>query len=567
MTGVAAEKAWIQLCGPESSPRPPAPDRREYLRTDGSRRWLELSNEPDPGCEHLALPVPVSEVRWFGLIPESTARRLPRGVILQGTDGRQRIRVSEVVATEPTTFNRTPLPLAIPLFSQLNPRTFGLEERAEGVLTEDRLQLSCAPGRQPAGIVLKNDGARLPEAIESSLVLGYQADSEFGVGYADGQTYSLDDPYRLGELAGLPSDSINLSAAPFPLPASDLGGKSGSATIAFTLMCPKAGGSLSLSTLQLSAEPVVEVPPRSIWIWQPSEWLEHPELLLEELATLSTPVVYVSVPIEHDQVTHAESLGRFIAAAHARGIKVWAVEGDPHAVLPDGQAVFAERARALSRFNADQPSAQRLDGVQYDIEPYLLPDFSLHTDDWLVAYVQTIATLNTVLDVPLEIAVPFWWSSLELHEGSLLDALAPHIQSLNVMNYRTDPEQLQLFAEPFLAWGVEHDVGVRIALEAGPIPDEQRWHFKMSGEAKIGSRLWHLSINGEQLLVLLREPVVVAEGTGYRYVRQSHLDGSRLTFRGDRVRMNRIMAKLESLWRAWPSFTGLALHEYRLHGE
>ena len=334
--------------------------------------------------------------------------------------------------------------------------------------------------------------------------------------------------------------------------------------VSFTIMCPDAGGRLLLSDLHLVSNARSAMPPRSIWIWRPSEWLQQPAALLAELAALSTPVVYISVLIDDDGVEHADAMASFIGMADAQGIDVWAVEGDPHAVLPEGRAAFAKRASALARFNASQPSERRLRGVQYDIEPYLLPAFALHTNDWLAAYVQTIAVLNERLDIPLEVAVPFWWSALELDGRPVLEALAPHLQSLNVMNYRTDPVQLQRFAEPFLTWGALHEVAVRIALEAGPIQDETRWHFRAAESAAGGSLLWHVRLGEAHLLVLLDEPGSLPEGTGYQLIRQSGFAGSKLTFNEDRSRMDQLMAELERLWSAWPSFAGLALHEYRL---
>lgn len=570
--GLAAETAWIQLCGPDTAEGTAkrrtvgAIRAREYLQIDGSRRWLELADQPDPRCDSLQISTGVDGVRWFGLISETKAMRLPRGVILQGVETDERVQISEVVVSDPPVARQIPLPLETDLFSRLHSRAYGVEERAQVNLTVDSLQLNCAPGERPAGVVLRNDGARLPAGVEVSLELDYSANATFGVGYAHGAQHALDNPQQIGYLSPSPAESENNDGVKFPLPGPvvkvpDPGARS---TFALTLMCPRTGGSVSLSSLNLGIGQSGEQPPRSIWIWRPSEWLESPERLLAELETLSTPVIYISVPIdEGGQVTDAEALARFVGAASVRGIRVWAVEGDPHAVLPEGRMAFVRRAQTLERFNAGQPPSRRLNGVQYDIEPYLLADFALHTSDWLQAYVRTIAALDDVLQVPLEVAVPFWWPALKLNERPLLDALAPHVQSLNVMNYRTDPEQLQQFAEPFLAWGVAHDVEVRIALEAGPIRDEQRWHYLADDKGE----LWHLQLADEHLLLLFAAPAALETGSGYRFFRQSQLPGSRLTFKDARPRMDRLMVELESLWSAWPSFAGLALHEYRLQGE
>ena len=558
---LAAEEAWIELCGSDAEA---VEQQRQYLSVDGSSRWLRIVDEPTAGCESRSLgSVGVRELTarplWFGLIPTAKASRLHRGVVLQGLLNDERLQVSEVEVSQPGPDARLPLPLATNLIARLHPTTYGVEERAALAVEEGALLLHCRAGAKPAGLVLRNDGARLPAPIALDLSLDYQADDGFRVGYADGLQHPLSDPAQLGHL---PQSQV---AAEYRLPGGDgNNSKAVDATFAVTLMCPNSGGHLLLAQLQLATKSKRIPPPRSNWIWRPSEWLQQPDQLLTELESLQTTIAYVSVPIDAGQVVQGERLSEFVSAANQRGIEIWAVEGDPHAVLPDGQAVFAERARALAAYNAAQPDESRLHGVQYDIEPYLLPEFALHTNDWLEAYVETIAMLDGLLDVPLEIAVPFWWSALMVNNTLLLNALGEHVQSVNVMNYRTERDQLQQFAEPFLAWGAERGVEVRVALEAGPIVDEQRWHFQRAENQNAARRLWHLELGDEQLLLLLAQPVKIPFAQGYQRVRQSTFPSERLTFRNERSRMEKVMDELEPLWSAWPSFAGLALHEYRM---
>lgn len=548
--------AWIELCEGDLRHLMLAAPDREYLRSDGSRRWLRVTEAADPTCIGKAINVPAHAVRWLGLIPAAKADWLGRGVILQGPEANDGFRISEVVVREPASINRRPLPLQAPLLTDLHPRLYGQEERAS-LSRETGLTLNCATGRLPAGLVLSNEGARLPAAIALDVSLAFRADAAFTIGFADGRRHRLDAPLPLG---GLEPASV---AVRHPLPPADPTMPTDRGLVAFTLMCPAAGGRLALTELQLQPRTIAEAPDRSVWIWRPAEWLENPDALLGELLALGTRIAYISVPIEDGQVIHAEALADFIGAADALGLEIWAVEGDPHAVLPDGRASFVRRAAALAAFNERQPQARRLQGVQYDIEPYLLPDFALDTEAWLAAYVATIAALDAELDVPLEVAVPFWWAPLQLEGQPFLNALAPHVQGLNVMNYRTDPLLLQHFAEPYLAWGAASNVPVRIALEAGPIQDEVRRHFTAADQSGEPGTLWHLELAGEHVLVLLEGPAAVPDARGFQQTRQSTFTGDRLTFQDDRVRMDQVMGELELLWTAWPSFAGLALHEYR----
>ncbi len=550
--------SWLRFC--DSAPGVDPTRVREYLSIDGSRRFLSLADNPDLACANVELEAPVTQVRWFARISREKAAALGRGVILQGLEDAEGVRISEVIVSDSENAGKAALPLKTNLLSALNGRVYGVEGRARLTPTGTGLILECREGEHPAGVVLRNDRARLPSGVPLELMLTAQASEPFGIGYADGINHALAAPKRLGALrVSATADPQTFSLA---APADSI---AATPDVAFTLQCPKQASSLTLSTLELSTAHAGPAPARSIWIWRPSEWRDNAEALLEELDVLDTPVVYVSVPLtssasDHLSVANADALADFIARAAARNIRVWAVEGDPHAVLPEGQEHFLRRAKALDAYNAAQDEKRRLAGVQYDIEPYLLPEFALDQDAWLRAYVETIARLKAELEVPLEVAVPFWWAELSTGGAALLDQLAPHVDGVNVMNYRTDPVLLQQFAEPFLAWGTTSGVAVRIALEAGPIASEDRWHYRR--DASGGLR--KLTLAGEPVLVLLDSPQASPSGLALSLSHQSQLDGSQITFKGDLQKMQAVMADLEILWRAWPSFAGLALHEYRL---
>jgi hypothetical protein len=154
--------------------------------------------------------------------------------------------------------------------------------------------------------------------------------------------------------------------------------------------------------------------------------------------------------------------------------------------------------------------------------------------------------------------VPFWWSGQPYRGGSLLDALAPHVDAVAVMNYRTDPARIRESAEPFLAWGARHRRSVRIALEAGPIDDEVVRHYR---PAKSGE-LWLIELGGQPVLALLDKPAAVSTGRAFAFSHQTGAPGGAVTFRGKTRELVALTAQLEAEWAAWPGFAGVALHEF-----
>jgi hypothetical protein len=112
--------------------------------------------------------------------------------------------------------------------------------------------------------------------------------------------------------------------------------------------------------------------------------------------------------------------------------------------------------------------------VQFDIEPYLIAGYSMSEDLWNDAYVATIQQLKDAAATRVELAVPFWWLNARVRGERVMDRLAASIDSVAVVDYRTDVESIERLARPWLEWGGGHRRQVRIALEAGSLPNEPR---------------------------------------------------------------------------------------------
>ena len=87
------------------------------------------------------------------------------------------------------------------------------------------------------------------------------------------------------------------------------------------------------------------------------------------------------VTLDGPRVRHPAQLRAFVRKAHAAGIAVTSVEGDPHMVLPKHRATTADRARAFADYNRASRPEERLRAMQFDVEPYLLPDAVLAPAD------------------------------------------------------------------------------------------------------------------------------------------------------------------------------------------
>lgn len=299
----------------------------------------------------------------------------------------------------------------------------------------------------------------------------------------------------------------------------------------------------------------------STWLWDPKLWQnENRTLLWSQLAEAYINRIYISVPIDPaaQKPVCLETLKAFVREAKKRELSVWAVDGDPRAVLNQERQAFAERAAIYKRYNQAVPLEERLDGVQYDIEPYLIPGFDLNPTVGYQAYVETIALIHSQLGMPLEVVLPFWFAHGRSTRDGFLEALAPLIDSVVVMDYRTRPEQIKQLGEPFLNWGERFDKPIQIALEAGTLLDEQHLIYRPAQTGEV----WQLMLNKEPVLVLLNKPAINPFGMSFAYSHQAVVPSSNLTFNQDVLGLVRLLPELQSHFSAWPHYQGLALHQY-----
>ncbi|HMF99466.1 MAG TPA: hypothetical protein VKE96_34435 [Vicinamibacterales bacterium] len=312
----------------------------------------------------------------------------------------------------------------------------------------------------------------------------------------------------------------------------------------------------AVSSNRSSALSEGQPPIRAMWAWRPELWRSEASSLFARASSWNVGVLYVSVQVGADgALVDADRLRAFLRDAGDRRLRVWAVEGDPRAVMEAERTAMVQRARAIRSFNA--AGSPGFDGVQYDIEPYLVPGYALNEEQWNEAYVATIEQLRKAAAMPVEVAVPFWWLNARTADGRVMDRVSAFIESVAVMDYRTDPDTIERLAEPWLDWGEAHKRRIRVALEAGRLPDEPRYHFR---PAPSGTLL-QIKIGDRDALVLVRAPYANRSGAAFRLIRTSTFEASTVTFFGRAGNLRSLLPTLERRFSGYGSFAGIALHE------
>lgn len=538
-----AHAAWLQLC-PATRPASGQPSAT-VTQPDGKLARIVVTGQQLPGCAAVEVRASAAEVE--ALYPLAPAAMPGTTILLQGSlqQGRFVLSGHTFPSVRPAPEPPAPAPLHVNLLARMQARPFGTEDRARATLAGGRLELQCGAGSQPAGVLLAAP-LYLPRA-DLALALQSAGAGRFHVSATDGAHAAADSALAIGRFdAGQPA---RLALPP---------GLDRARWKQFLIACPRQPSSLALASLAL--EPAIERQSRrTTWVWQAADWQRDGAGLVAWARGEQLGELFIAVPQDERGIKNAAALSSFVTHAHAAGIAVWSVDGDPRMVLMQEQRNAVRRAAAYASYNARQPPGARLDGVQFDVEPYRLPGYDSASPEWDSRYLKLAQALRKAVGkLRLELVVPCWWAA----KTPLLDGLAKTADGLVVMNYRTDADEIYGFAVPWLDWAARHGKRVRIALEAGPVAPETQRRYQRTGDGEAGE-LQLVRVGGFNVLMVARRPWVQPGAQSFRLENAVQFDGSATSFGRNRERLHALLPRLERDFGAWPGFGGIVLHQLR----
>jgi hypothetical protein len=291
------------------------------------------------------------------------------------------------------------------------------------------------------------------------------------------------------------------------------------------------------------------------WVWQIAPWLNRPDELVSRAKSHGVNELFLQIRIEKGRVVERARVLSLIEKLSSAGITVHAVEGDPHMAALEGRGHALERAHVLRALGSAAGGA--LKSVQYDIEPYLLPQFDGDPARWWGEWAISVNKLAEVLGQRVSVAVPFWMLGLSGGEAALQKVKASS-SAVVVMAYRTDAAELEEITGKWLDWGSGQGITIRIALENGPLPTEYLRTYTL---AETGTLLVERSSGTDK--VLLFDGIEQGSPTrvAYSLTRETELNPKRISFMNDRKKLTKIMERLRGNLTAWEAFGGLLVHE------
>ncbi|MGE5200705.1 MAG: hypothetical protein ACM3O6_01450 [Acidobacteriota bacterium] len=416
------------------------------------------------------------------------------------------------------------------------PHRLGSSTRAMLSADGEQTVLECAPGDEAAGFALGT--VRVPPLPGMTVRLVHSAEQTFRLVVA--RKGVPEEPQLLAKLKA--ADSATEAHVPLPadLPADT--------PLDFEMLCPAAGGRLSLGEFVLEAKTTVP-PDRAAWVRDVELWQKNPAKVFSHAQRWGITRLYIAVPIGEHGLADPQALAGFIAAAGDRGIAVWALLIDGGEA---GEAGLTRGGRALADFNAGMPAGAQIKGAAIERAPERLWVYVPDPGTEAQRFLTRLQHLKPVLGMPLRAAVPSWFPT----DATVADRMSAVLDSLTVISNRTEVAEVRRSVARFLAWGARHGRRVDVALEVMPFPDEERRSFRRdaAGEA------WLIPLGGSDVLLLLKEHKEGLPGRGFGHGDVTPIPGASRSFAGDHGALRESLGPLGRTLGAWPSFAGFAFH-------
>lgn len=198
--------------------------------------------------------------------------------------------------------------------------------------------------------------------------------------------------------------------------------------------CARAQGVLPASNEPAPQAKKQQATPRALWVWNAGVITQNEarEQLFEFCHTKNISILYVHLGDYLSEKKRDESdakhvtekaLGDFLEAAHAQNLRIEALDGDPSFARTAHHQEALQRLQRTLEYNRAAPVARRLDGFQWDIEPYVLKEFKDETqhDIVLSEFLDIVKSSRDLVLAEKEIggargfwlgfALPFWMDS------------------------------------------------------------------------------------------------------------------------------------------------------------
>jgi len=243
--------------------------------------------------------------------------------------------------------------------------------------------------------------------------------------------------------------------------------------------------------LALAVQPA-RLPQRALWVWHGHPFIESAKAREEFFTFLEAPkgraesrvsVIFLSRMGVEDPAK-VGPIGDLIEEAHRKGIRVDYLCGDAEYVTDKKRKEGLWELNYALTYNRSATASRRFDGIQFDVEPYMLPGWP--SAALRAQYLDFLSVCNAKIkmsgqSLKLGVAIPRWFDAQDLH--GLYKEVLDRVDYVAVMDYVDNSKAFVSDAKNTVAYATEHGKEVWLGAEATELKDEPMATFYQKGNA------------------------------------------------------------------------------------
>ena len=232
---------------------------------------------------------------------------------------------------------------------------------------------------------------------------------------------------------------------------------------------------------------------RAIWMWEEDSWamLKSPAQARDKIAFLKrqgvgTLYLYADAHEGENLIAEQPALyARLIGQLHREGLQVHALLGSwplhtERYILPENRDRALQMVQRVLDYNQQAAPEARFDGINLDIEPHVLDDWSARREQYLQMFLsvsEAWMALKRRMNQTLQIgpAIAFWLDGIRVQHAGVSKPASEHLQDIYdhvvLMDYRDrahGPDGILSHAREELAYARRIGKTVQIGIETSP---------------------------------------------------------------------------------------------------
>ena len=332
-----------------------------------------------------------------------------------------------------------------------------------------------------------------------------------------------------------------------------------------------------------------------MWLWETEKIITNPEeqqKLITFCKTQGIKDLFLQIPYEAKKekgeweiLWDSSKFQPLIAGLHRAKVRVHALDGDPRFALKEWHGRVIAAIQSIIQYNRKVGPQERFDGIRYDNEPYLLPNFAgVQKGDILRQYLSLLKASQSLAkqaNLTFGVDIPFWFDGrnkffepiAEVKGRPVSELIIDIVDNIGIMDYRTQAygvDGVIAHAQSELQYAAKREKKVFIGLETVELPDETILEFGSRGS---GSQILLKRLDGKRICLYW-----IPEGNRDRFkcdpqfsqgvvvlgqTRATFVPSTKLTFaKKDLKDLEAVIQQTKSELQNFSSLYGFAIHSY-----